>query len=231
MVADTGGTLLDGTDTLINIERLRFADIETPTTPTDIKWNGVVPGNTTLPGTNAVVANLATDFPGSTFSLVSGADFTVSAAGVVTRINSAMATDSTYTLSITSTGGAGAVTETFTIRTGTTPVSTTSPRPPATTSSTVWPATTSLNGGDKDDTLFGQDGNDILNGGNGNDMLNGGAGSDIMTGGAGDDTTSSTTTRRRGAHRMVTEAAGGGTGIDHGQHDCSPTRSATTSKT
>lgn len=210
IVAHTGGLLTDGTDTLYGIERLRFQDIETPTAPTDIKWNGVVPANNALPAQNAVIANLGTDFPGTTFSLVSGAGFTVSAAGVVTRTTAAMAANTTYTLTILATGGSGSVQEVFTIRTGTTGVDSIT----TTVNDDViygLGGNDTLNGGDKDDTIFGQDGNDTMNGGNGNDMLNGGAGADAMTGGAGDDTYVVDDTSNQGGIDQVIEAANGGT--------------------
>ena len=182
----------------------------------------MIPGGNTLPAANAVVANLAADFPGSTFSLVSGADFTVSAAGVVTRINSNMATGQTYTLQIMATGGIGNVTEIFVIRTGTTPGADNFTL--TVNDDVVYGLSGNdvLNGGDKDDTMFGQDGNDTLNGGNGNDVLNGMVGSDIMTGGAGDDQYFvDDNTGGAGSIDVVTEAAGAGTGIDTVNTDCS----------
>ncbi|HEY4941834.1 MAG TPA: hypothetical protein VII56_10430 [Rhizomicrobium sp.] len=45
-----------------------------------------------------------------------------------------------------------------------------------------------LNGGGNFDLLYGHGGNDVLNGGGGNDLLVGGTGNDTLTGGTGDDT-------------------------------------------
>jgi ELWxxDGT repeat protein len=50
------------------------------------------------------------------------------------------------------------------------------------------PVDVSLSGGGNTDVLFGYDGNDTLNGGGGNDQLTGGTGNDVLTGGGGDDT-------------------------------------------
>ena len=46
-VAHARGTVTDGTDTIRNIERLRFSDIEIAVNPppTDIQWNGVTPAD------------------------------------------------------------------------------------------------------------------------------------------------------------------------------------------
>jgi len=182
--------LTDGTDLLKNIERLQFADqairigVEAPT---DIQWNGVVPGISDLPAAGAVIANLATVdqdtlAPGFTYTLVSqtGAtgSFTVSTAGVVTRTGGPMLINSTYTLTVLSTDDAGlSFTETFTIRTdsdGNTNLSAL-----ATATDDIIYADDGNDiaaGGDGNDTLFGMNGNDTLDGGLGNDVLNGGAG-------------------------------------------------------
>jgi hypothetical protein len=59
-VVHARGTQADGTDTLRNIERLRFSDMEivVPIPPTDIQWNGVTPAME-FP----VSATSRTDFP------------------------------------------------------------------------------------------------------------------------------------------------------------------------
>ena len=205
-VAHTGGSQIDGTDTLRNIERMRFLDMELPVAPTDIRWNGVAPAAAALPG-NVAVANLATDFPGATFALVSQTEspvqagqFAVSAAGVVTRTGGAMLPNSIYTVVISAAGPGGAFTETFTIRTGANTVADVinGANVVVDVTGTIQTAgddiSYGLSGNDTlsglggDDNLFGQDGTDVLNGDAGNDTLDGGAGADSMTGGAGNDT-------------------------------------------
>ena len=144
--------------------------------PTDIRWNGVAPSNSALPGAGAVIANLATADPDSsswTYSLQPGssAGFAVSAAGVVTRTGSAMAANTTYTLNVRSTDSLGAVRdETFNIRTNS-------------DSGINLAAFATAN----DDIIYGDDGNDTLAGGAGNDTLFGQDEDDTLIGGAGDD--------------------------------------------
>jgi Calx-beta domain/RTX calcium-binding nonapeptide repeat (4 copies) len=177
--------------------------------PTNIQWNGVTPGDGTplfgnvangLPGANTVIANLssvdADTTTGFNYALLAGssANFTVSAAGVVTRTGSAMGANSTYTLNVSSTDTTGQVrVETFTLRTGSNSVLL-----GANGSDTINGSANdnvmygsggndTLNGLGGDDTLFGQFGNDTLNGGFGNDTLNGGVGADTINGGDGDD--------------------------------------------
>ena len=157
--------------------------------PTDIQWNGVAPSNSALPGAGAVIANLATVDPDSsswTYSLQPGgsAGFAVSAAGVVTRIGSAMAANTTYTLNVRSTDSLGAFrVETFNIRTngddGTNLVAF------ATANDDI------VYGDDGNDTLAGGAGNDTLFGQDEDDTLNGGAGDDLLNGGVGDSDTAS----------------------------------------
>lgn len=188
--------------------------------PTDIQWNGVTPddgtpgfGNLTngLPGSGAVIANLSTTDADTTtgfvYSLAAGssAGFAVSAAGVVTRTGSTMASNTTYTLNITSTDTTGASrTETFTIKTGTNSVLIIGPNGVDNLTASAFDsalygsgANDTLTGGVGNDSLFGQAGDDtlggaagrdILAGGGGNDTLNGGAGTDTLNGGAGTDT-------------------------------------------
>jgi Ca2+-binding RTX toxin-like protein len=197
------GTQADGTDTLRNIERLRFSDMEiaVATPPTDIQWNSVVPGNgfpgvgdlaNGLPAAGAVIANLATTDDDTTsgfvYALAAGSSpgFAVSPAGVVTRTGSAMASNTTYTLNISSTDTTGGVrTETFTIRTGTNSIAFVSN---GSNNLIAGPSDTVLYGSGGNDTLAGSTGNDNLFGQSGDDFLNGGGGNDIMAGGSGDDT-------------------------------------------
>ncbi len=155
--------------------------------PTDIVWNGVIPNNTSLPGTNAVIANLTTVDPDNAsghqyqFFGVNSPDFTVNLNnGAITRINSGMSQGSTYTLNIRSTDAAGSgawVDETFTIRTGNDGANTING---GAGSDIIYGdnGDDTLTGGDGDDTLFGQEDNDTLSGGTGNDVLAGGNNSD-----------------------------------------------------
>ena len=125
MVANTGG--VDGIDTLRNMERLRFFDVEidVPKPPTDIQWNGVTPSNTALPGSGTIANLSALDPNGAgtfTYALLAGssANFAVNPAGVVTRSNGTMTSGATYTLNVRVTDDTGlSRTETFTIRAGT----------------------------------------------------------------------------------------------------------------
>ncbi|MEQ1599794.1 MAG: peroxidase family protein [Methylotenera sp.] len=164
--------------------------------PTNINWNGVLPSNTALPGTGAIIANLSTVDPdiGDTFTYTleagSSAGFAVSAAGVVTRTGAAMANNTTYTINVRTTDAAGAsFTETFNIRTN--GAGATNFAAFATLGDDIMygvQGNDTLVGNDGDDTLFGQAGNDTLNGGAGNDTLEGGTGNDIINGDAGNDT-------------------------------------------
>ena len=156
--------------------------------PTDIQWNGVVPGNNNLPGTG-VIAHLSTVDPDNaswTYALQpgSGAGFTVNpTTGDVTRTGSGLASNTTYTLVVRSTDDGGKFRdETFTIRTGSNNNNDLSVF--ATTHDDIVYAGSGndiLVGGSGADTLFGQSGNDVLNGGDGNDVLNGGSNIDTAT--------------------------------------------------
>ena len=167
---NTASTSTDNTVTFTGINQA----------PTDIQWNGVTPANSTLPGAGATIATLSTVGPDSvswTYSLQAGssANFAVSAAGTVSRINSAMATNQTYTLIVRSDdGGGGSRTETFTIRTGNGNANTITA---ATANDTI------IYGDDGNDTTTGGDGNDTLFGMDENDTLNGGAATTCSTAG------------------------------------------------
>ena len=164
-------------------------------TPSNIVWNGLRPGNSTLPPTDgAVLANLSTidaslgDSHQYTLQAGSSAGFAVSSTGAVTA-TAQMLPNTTYTLIIRSTDLSGAfINETFTIRTGANGVQNVIGG--VVTDDVMYGLTGSdtLNGGAGDDTLFGQAGNDILDGGIGNDLLIGGLGNDTMNGGIGNDT-------------------------------------------
>lgn len=189
-IVDTRG--IDSTavgDTVRDVERFQFADGTRTATelmnmaPTDIQWGGVTPAQSSLPGASAIIANLSTLDPDSsswTYTLQPGssAGFAVSASGVVTRVGSAMAANTTYTLVVRSTDDGGRpYDEVFNIRTngnGGTNLS-----PFATAGDDIIygdDGNDTLAGGAGNDTLFGQDENDTLDGGAGNDVLNGGVG-------------------------------------------------------
>ncbi|MGM5024520.1 peroxidase family protein [Tardiphaga sp. 862_B3_N4_1] len=206
---------LDGIDILRNMERLRFSDVEidVPRPPTDIQWNGVTPGNTTLPGNGTIATLSAVDPNGAgtfTYALLAGssAGFTVSSGGTVARTGGTMGTNATYTLNVRVTDDTGLTrVETFTIRTGsnandTIAITLTNDHiiyggvaGNDTLSGNIGNDTIfgqtgndTLNGNGGNDTLLGQDGTDTLNGGIGDDTLTGGDGNDIVNGGAGNDT-------------------------------------------
>lgn len=206
---------VDGIDILRNMERIRFSDVEidVPRAPTDIVWNGVTPGNTSLPG-NGVIANLSTLDPNGagnfTYALVAGSsnNFAVSNTGVVSRNGGAMQPGSTYTINVRVTDDTGLTrTESFIIRTGSNNNDTITVTlandhviyggsggndtlTGAAGNDTLFGQTGNdiLNGNDGNDVLVGQDGTDTLNGGSGADTLVGGANNDTINGGAGDDT-------------------------------------------
>jgi Ca2+-binding RTX toxin-like protein len=210
LVPDGAGGFLpggiDGIDTLRNMERLRFLDVEidVPRAPTDIQWNGVTPSNTALPGNGTIATLSAVDPNGAgtfTYALVAGssAGFTVSNGGTVARTGGNMGTNTTYTLNVRVTDDTGLTrTETFTIRTGSNGNDTITAA--NTTDHIIYGGAAgndTLNGNTGNDTLFGQTGNDTLNGNGGNDTLvgqdgtdtlNGGIGNDILVGGDGNDT-------------------------------------------
>jgi Ca2+-binding RTX toxin-like protein len=183
----------DDTDLIKNIEQLQFTN-QTIRIDSDIQWNGVTPTDAALPGAGVVIANLATLTPDGSapysYALASGSapNFTVSAAGVVTASPAAMVINTTSTVIVTSTSANGStVTESFTIRTGTTNADN------FTGGSTDdvfygFSGNDILNGGSGNDNLFGQVGTDTLNGGGGNDNLVGGTGNDVVNGGLGNDT-------------------------------------------
>lgn len=167
--------------------------------PTDIIWNGVVPSDSSLPGSSTILANLSSADPDGnglfTYQLLSGSSggFAVSSTGAVTR-NSSLGADTTYTLNVRVTDQHGAWhDETFTIKTGTNPQGWWDDGEDtiggASGDDIIYGvrADDTLNGQDGNDTLFGQSGDDSLNGGAGNDFLAGGSGDDILVGGTGED--------------------------------------------
>ncbi|HEY5798326.1 MAG TPA: peroxidase family protein [Bosea sp. (in: a-proteobacteria)] len=212
---DTGRQIVsDGVDTLRNVEFAEFADgtriklYSDP--PTDIRWNAVTPGNTTLPGTGtiALLTTVDADSTDWTYTLVSvSPGFTVSAAGVVQRTGAPLASNTTYTLTIRSTDGEGAFREeTFTIRTG------------DNGNNTITAANGTdhvIYGDDGNDTLTGGAGNDTIFGQNDNDTLVGGLGDDILHGGTDDsDTASYASASGAVTVNLTTGAASGAAGND-----------------
>jgi Ca2+-binding RTX toxin-like protein len=184
---------------LKNVENFGFNDgvIDTTisvTAPTNILWTGVTPSNNALPAAGTAIATLSSTDADTTSGFVyaledgSSTNFTVSAAGVVTRIGAAMGTNQTYTLNISSTDTTGAKrVETFVIKTGTIGANALA----ADANDNViygLVGNDTINGLSGDDSLFGQSGGDTLNGGAGNDLLVGGIGNDTLDGGAGNDT-------------------------------------------
>jgi Ca2+-binding RTX toxin-like protein len=181
----------DDTDLIKNIEQLQFTN-QTIRIDSDIQWNSVPPGDTTLPDVGAVIANLSTQSPYTSasysYALAAGSstNFAVSAAGIVTA-STVMDVNTTATVNVTSTSAGGTVTESFTIRTGDVGADNLT----GGSSDDVFYGFTgndTLNGGSGNDNLFGQQGNDTLNGGGGNDNLVGGTGNDVVNGGLGNDT-------------------------------------------
>ena len=203
----------DGTDLVTGVESFKFANVMLTETqllshaPSDIVWNGVVPGDSALPNTTTTkhIADLTTvdaDSSSFTYTWLSGAGFSINAVDAATaavnRIGSNMTAGQTYSLSVRSSDGLLYRDETFTIVTGTSAANTINLS--ANTNDVVVYAlggNDTVTGGSGNDTLYGQAGNDTLNGGlgsdvlyggGGNDTLNGGPGADFMDGGAGNDT-------------------------------------------
>jgi Ca2+-binding RTX toxin-like protein len=170
-------------------ERIHSATTLIPVTaPTDIRFTGVTPGPAGLPTANTLVGNLSTTDDdtnaGFVYALEAGSspNFTVSPTGAVTRINAAIAANTTYTLVISSTDITGGKrTETFTIRTGTNAGDAIAVLAANTTDHIIY-------GVGANDTLTGNVGDDNILGQAGDDRINGGAGQDIMDGGIGNDT-------------------------------------------
>jgi Ca2+-binding RTX toxin-like protein len=206
---DPAAATFDGSDIVIGVELFQFADVTLNQTqvldqaPTDIQWNGAVPGDGSFPLAGEVIANLSATDPGGTsltYSQDVGSDpgFAVSASGVVTR-TVAMAANTTSTLVVRVTDNAGqSRVETFTIRTGNGNETLNYSAAPNDVVVYGRDGNDTINGGASNDTLYGQSGNDNLTGGAGsdvlhggigagNDLLNGGLGADIMIGGAGND--------------------------------------------
>lgn len=210
-VAHARGTQLDGTDTLRNIERMRFSDVE-------IAVNAPATGQPVISDLTPTEGQLLTvntagiaDANGlGTFSY----QWQQSANGV-TWANIAGATNATFTpnnpggttfgaqaglqlrVVVSFTDGGGTAEQVTSNATGPTGVDWDGNGNNNTLAGTAGDdigdgggGNDTLNGNDGNDLLNGEGDNDTLNGGQGNDTLNGGGGNDTVTGGIGNDTMS-----------------------------------------
>jgi Ca2+-binding RTX toxin-like protein len=213
-VTHTGGTQLDGTDVLMNMERAQFADQTisianvaatgapgvSDTTPTEgqaitanvgtiADANGFVPGN--------VSYQWQVDNGAGTFVNIGGATAS-SFTPVQAQVNRAIRVVASFTdaLGFIEQRVSAATTVVGDLYVGTAGVNI-------------------FNGTAGEDNASGLGGNDTLSGNAGNDILNGGTGNDTLDGGAGDDTmiggTDNDTYMVDAAGDVVTEAAGQGT--------------------
>ena len=218
-VSHTGGTQLDGTDTIINIEQLQFADgfvsiVNDPatgapaisdTTPTEGSQLTATVG--TLADANGFNAagvtwqwQVETGVGTGVFTNIAGAtnaNFTPGQAQVNRQVR--------VVASFLDNGGfAESVASAATIVVG-----------DLVTGLATAEIITGTEGQDNlsglggNDTISGLGGNDTLNGGDGDDTLDGGAGNDTMNGGNGNDTFVVDS-----ALDVVTEGAGGTSGTD-----------------
>ncbi|WP_054587095.1 peroxidase family protein [Sphingopyxis macrogoltabida] len=198
-VAHARGTQADGTDTLRNIEIMRFLD-EDVTIDTS--------------ATGAPVINDLTPTEGQQLTLNTTGIADVNGLGAfsyqwqrsvdgVTWINIAGATGSTFTpddnpgqvfgdqagqqlrVAVSFTDGSGAAEQVFSAATGPVGVNWSGNGGNNTLNGTAGDDIGA--GGDGGDTLNGNGGADLLNGGGANDTLNGGAGNDTLVGGTGAD--------------------------------------------
>lgn len=218
-VSHTGGTLLDGTDTIINIEQLQFADqfvslVNDPatgapaisdTTPTEgsqltasigtlADANGFNPASVTWQWQveTGVGTGLFTNIAGAT-----NANFTPGQA----QVNRQVRVVANF---LDNRGFAESVTSAATIVVGDLVAGL-----PAGETITGTEGQDNLSGLGGNDTINGLGENDILNGGEGNDTLDGGTGNDTMNGGNGNDTFVVDS-----ALDVVIEGAGGTSGTD-----------------
>ncbi|HEY0594866.1 peroxidase family protein [Sphingopyxis sp.] len=208
-VAHARGTQADGTDTLRNIEVMRFTD-------QDVSANQ-------LPTGQPVISDLTpTEGQQLTLNTASIADgnglgafsyrWQQSTDGV-TWVNIAGATGSTFTpdnnpgmlfgdqaglrlrAAVSFTDGGGTLETVFSAATGPTGVNWNGNAADNTLNGTEGDdiadggnGADTLNGNGGDDNLYGANGADTINGGDGNDLLNGSLGGDTLLGGAGNDT-------------------------------------------
>ena len=185
----------DGTDTLLNMERLQFANA-TIATPTNTPVTGVPTISDTSPTSGiAVTANLAAVVDPSGFNpatvafqwqVLTGAVWTAIAGAVLATFTPAAAqVNQQIRVSISFNDNAGSfesVVSNPTIVVGDNFV--------GTAANDIFNGTAGddiASGLDGSDLLNGNDGNDTLLGGTGNDTLNGGSGADSMVGGGGSD--------------------------------------------
>ena len=186
----------DGTDTLLNIEQLQFANV-TIATPPDTPVSGAPTISDTSPTSGiAVTASVASVIDPSGFNpatvafqwyVLNGAIWTAIAGAVSATFTPAAAqVNQQIRVSISFTDNAGSfetVVSNPTIVVGDNFLGNAADN---TFNGTAGDDIASGLGGN--DVLNGNDGNDTLLGGIGNDTLNGGAGTDSMEGGTGNDT-------------------------------------------
>ena len=200
-VTHDGGAGVDGTDTVRNVELLRFADgdmvINDP--PTDLALSASSVTENAAIGT--VVGDLSAVDPDRgdtlTYALLDNAGGRFATVNGQLVVAGAIDFEETPTLQVTVrvTDSAGnAVEESFVVTVGN--VAGVSILGHATLGDVIGadstPATTDeediVDGRGGNDVIDGRGGNDTLLGGDGNDLLRGGAGADSLLGGAGDDT-------------------------------------------
>ncbi|GLS31382.1 Ca2+-binding protein, RTX toxin-related [Mesorhizobium albiziae] len=218
-VSHVGGTQIDGTDTIINIEQLQFADgfvslVNDPatgapaisdTTPTEgsqltasvgtlADANGFNPANVTWQWQveTGVGTGLFTNIAGAT-----NANFTPGQA----QVNRQVRVVANF---LDNRGFAESVASAATIVVGDLVTGLAGAEIIVGTE-----GQDNLSGAGGNDTISGLGGNDTLNGGDGDDTLDGGAGNDTMTGGNGNDTFVVDS-----ALDVVNEGTGGASGID-----------------
>lgn len=210
-VAHARGTQLDGTDTLRNIERMRFSDVE-------IAVNSPATGQPVISDLTPTEGQLLTVNTAAIADANGLGAFSYQwqqSANGVTWANIAGATNATFTpnnpggttfgaqaglqlrVVVSFTDGGGTAEQVTSNATGPTGVDWDGNGNNNTLAGTAGDdiadgggGNDTLNGNDGNDLLNGEGDNDTINGGQGNDVLNGGGGNDNVTGGIGNDTMS-----------------------------------------
>ena len=218
-VSHTGGTQIDGTDTIINIEQLQFADGFVNITNDPATGAPAISDTTPTEGSQ-LTANVGTLADANGFNPASVTWQWQVETGVGTGVftNIVGATNANFTPGqaqvnrqvrvvanfVDGGGFAESVASAATVVVG-----------DLVTGLATAEIITGTEGQDNlsglggNDTISGLGGNDALNGGEGNDTLDGGAGNDTMNGGNGNDTFVVDSTLD-----VVTEGAGGTSGTD-----------------
>jgi Ca2+-binding RTX toxin-like protein len=174
------GSINDGTDTLISIERLQFSDgvvqLAENTAPTGLSLSNRKVAENVKVGTVVGVVS-ATDAEGDTIAWSmsgGGGAFKLVTRNGITSLVVAKALDyettSSYSVTLKASDGELSTSKAFTIA--------------------VKDVVDVITGTSGNDILIGGSGKDILRGFGGNDILIGGAGADVLNGGAGNDTAS-----------------------------------------